>query len=71
MVPDFFPAGLAVQILEVGKTVDFMRRICHVKEPFMDSLAQARPLRDLPLEPGWEEGGEERERGGSLSCPRV
>lgn len=52
MVPDFFPPGLAKRILDVGKTVDFLRRICHVHEPFMDHLARAQPLVDLPMQSG-------------------
>jgi hypothetical protein len=52
MVPDFFPPGLAKRILDVGKTVDFLRRICHVHEPFMDHLARAQPLADLPIQSG-------------------
>ena len=52
MVPDFFPPGLAKRILDVGKTVDFLRRICRVQEPFMDHLARAQPLVNLPMRQG-------------------
>lgn len=51
-MPGFFPPQLCEQILQVGKTVDFLRRVCHVREPFMDAVAQARPLTDVPLQQG-------------------
>lgn len=51
-MPEFFPETLAQTILDVGKTVDFLRRVCHVQDPFMDSLARAQPLANLPLTKG-------------------
>ena len=51
MLPAFIPRTLAARILTIGKSLDFLRRVCQDRESFNEAEMAARRL-DTPQSDG-------------------